>query len=433
MKNLFTFALILLLFRLSGQNTDSINKHILNGNELTLPDCQLLARLNYPLFKQKELLKNVSETRLKNLDINYLPVVNLNGQATVQSDVTKVPISMPGLNIPDVSKDMYKLTLDFNEMIYDGGLTRNQKKLENISNDVEQENIEVELDKIKEKVNQLYFSILILKESEEVIQLGIRELENKMANIESRIRNGTLPAINEDIINVEILKLKSQLGETVNSRKNAVKMLGIYMNLDLADSVKLLIPVCEKQTNDKHRKEFDLFDLQEKKLEISKSLIAVRTMPKFSAFVQLGYGRPGLNMLSNEFDPFAIAGIRLSWNIWNWNLNKNDIRLLNYQKILVDNQRELFKKNQDLLGEKYQSEIDRLAALVSTDREIVALRTKIMVAAASQLSNGSMTSTEYITEQNASLQASLNLKSHELQYIKAMVDYLNHFNWLYLH
>lgn len=437
MKKYLTIALVLALFKVTGQNMDSaefmlkrdsMGTNLLSGRPLTLSFCQEQARLNYPLYAQKDLLKNMMEARIKNLDINYLPQINLNGQATIQSEVTKIPIEIPGLDIPEVPKDMYKLTLDINQVIYDGGMTRRQKKLESVSNEVDQQNVETELDKLKEKVNQLYFTILVLYESEKVIQLGISEMENKLSGIQSGIKNGVLPAINEQIFRVEILKLNSQLAETVISRKNAVKMLGIYMNTDLPDSVNLAVPVPGTPAVNSVRGEYKLFDLQKKKLDISKLLVSVRTMPKFYAFVQLGYGRPGLNMLSNNFDPFAMAGIKLSWNLWNWNQKENDLALLNYQKDLIDNQREIFDKALKVAGEKYAAEIERLEELVRTDREIVALKANILAAAASQFANGTMTATEFVTEKNSELQARLNLKCHEIQYIKAVVDYQNHYN-----
>ena len=167
-----------------------------------------------------------------------------------------------------------------------------------------------------------------------------------------------------------------------------------------------------------------VFDLQILKLKKSESLLGVKTMPKLAAFGQLGYGKPGLNMLSNEFDSFYMFGAKLNWNFWNWNQNKREKQILELQSDVLNTQKELFNRNLKILMEKNINDMNKYDELILQDQQIIALREKIVQTASSQLENGTITATEYLTELNAKVQAELNLKTHTLQQLKAKVDYL---------
>jgi outer membrane protein TolC len=384
-----------------------------------------LAIENYPIIKQKALLENSLELKLKNQNTNYLPQLYLNGQASYQSAVTEIPIHIPGIAIPEPYKDNYKITLDINQSIYDGGYTKKQKEIDKANLNTEKQNIEVDLYKIKERINQLYFSILLYQENEKILVLSQSEIKSKLSKIESGVRNGISIESNANVLKSEILKIDQQLIEIQYLKSSYLEMIGEYINKKLPTNTILPLPIIPSASGfDLQRQELKLFDFQKEKITASKSLISSKTMPKLNAFAQLGYGRPGLNMFLNDFDKFYIVGAKLSWNIWNWNSTKNEKGMLDIQSQIIDNQKEIFIKNVKVNYYKDLAEVQKYDEILKKDAEIIDLKTKIKETASLQLENGVISATDYVTEVNAEAQAKLNQQFHSIQKESAKINYL---------
>lgn len=396
------------------------------GDTLTLDFCQQKALENYPVLKQKELLNTASEITVSDFAKTYLPQLSLNGQTTYQSETTEIPINIPGMEIPSLYNDMYKVTFDVTQMIYDGGLVSAQKKLEIASLQAELQSVESELYKLKEKINTIYFAIIILQEEKNLLKLLKRDVQNKLAKIESGIKNGTLLESNALVLKAEIIKINQQITEIDYSITSGYKMLGDYLNITVSDSAKLKLPdIAAVFTDyDNVRPEVKAFELQEQKLDISKDLLDCKLVPKVAAFGQLGYGRPGLNMLSNSFDAFYIVGAKVSWTLWDWSETKNEKKLLDLQKQLLETKKETFNQGIKILMEKSITDIAKYEDLIESDNEIIDIREKIVKTTESQLENGTITATEYLTELNNLSQSKVNLQSHKMELIEAKIDYL---------
>jgi outer membrane protein TolC len=401
-----------------GQNSDTT---------LNLEYCQIQAISNYPLIKQKELLKSSTEYKIKNLNVNYLPQLNLNGQATYQSDVTKIPINIPGIKIPEINKDSYKLTLDVNQIVYDGGLTRYQKNIEKTGLLLDEQNLEIELYKVKDRVNQLYFSIILFQKNEELLRVMQTEINSKLAKMEAAIKGGIALENNADILKAELIKIDQQLIEIIAGKTANLQMLGELINKPIGEKTKFILPEPIVNISDtlNNRLEFKAFDLQKDKIYQTKNLSISKLLPRVSVFGQAGYGRPGLNMFSNTFDTYYMVGAKLSWNLWNWNQSKNEKRVLDIQSSIVDSQKELFDMNLKMTTYKDNADIQKFMALIEKDNEIIILKTKIAKNASYQLDNGIITATEYTTELNSELQAKLNMELHKIQLILSKINYLN--------
>jgi outer membrane protein TolC len=396
------------------------------SDTVTLDFCQKKALENYPLIKQKDLLNKASEIKLFNIGKTYLPQLSLNGQATYQSAVTEIPIHIPGIEIASLYKDMYKATFDITQVIYDGGLTSKQKKLEEISLKSDLQDVETELYKIKDKVNTIYFNIVALQENKKLLLLLNADIKSKLKKIESCVDYGTLLESNANVLKAEIIKIDEQVIELESGIESGFKMLGDYVNLDLPEETQLKLPdtLLNNTDYDNARPELKAFDLKKEELDISKSLLDVKLMPKVAAFGQVGYGRPGLNMLSNTFDPFYLVGVKASWTIWDWSQSKNEKQLLDIKSDVITTQKDAFSQAVKILLEKNISDIQKYKDLLVKDKEVIALREKIVTAFASQLENGVITSTEYLTELNAKAQAEVNMEYHKILLSKAQVDYL---------
>lgn len=397
------------------------------GETVITPDyCYKRALATYPLTRQAELYNRIHELQINTLKAGNLPQVTLNGQASYQSDVTELPIHLPNISIPTMDPDMYKATLDFSQVIYSGGSFERQTEVEDINLKLNQQNLETELYKLKERINQYFISILLLEEGNKLNNLLRDDLSAKLSRLESGVRNGTTLQSNADIIRAEIIKTDQRLIESRFNREAAIKMLSelISDTLSVNSVFELPDPVANTSLFSNNRPEYQIFNMQLSRFDIQKKLVDTRLRPKIAGFATLGYGRPGLNALLNEFDSYYIFGARLTWNIWNWNQTRNDRNVLDLQAGITQTQKETFDKNVSVTVQQYIADINKFEQLIKADLQIISLRESITKSASSQLDNGVITSTDYLQEFNAEMQARLNLATHKVQLKQARINYL---------
>jgi outer membrane protein TolC len=400
------------------------------SDTLTLYDCYRQAEKTYPLARQTVMLEKSNELKIQNLNKNWLPQMNLNGSASLQSDVTELKLNLPPqfsfIQFPTINKDMYKVTVDVNQSIYDGNITGYQKKLETFNLQSDQKSIQVELYQLKARINQAYFSIFLYQQNEELLNSTKNQLESKLREVQSAVANGAMLSSNADALQAELMKVDQQLIESRTDRTTAFRVLSELTSSTIPDNSRLVLPRVQisSTTFEDKRPELQLFDIQLMKTGVMKEMVNTRWNPKFYAFGQAGYGRPGLNMLSNDFSPWWIVGARLTWNIWNWNLSKNEKKIWEIQGDIIGTQKETFEKNLRIEAGGGLAEIEKLGELLQKDEEIISLRTRITRTASSQLDNGIITSSDYIARLNEETQATLALEMHRIQLVKAKIAYL---------
>jgi len=396
---------------------------------VTLDYCYNQAEKNWPISQQKDLLNNSSDLKIRNLNKNWLPQLNLNGSGTLQSDVTQLSVSpAPGINFqsPEISKDWYKLTLDINQSIYDGNITSYQKKLESYNLRIDQKNVQVDLYAIKERINQVYFSIFLTRQSEEILKTNLTMLDTTLKEMESGVKNGIQLATNADALRAEIIRTGQQISKLQSDMTTAFKILSDLISVTIPESSYLALPDIRltNLTYENKRLEVELFDIQQGRVGLMKNMVTTKWNPKFYAFGQLGYGRPGFNLLSNDFSTFWIFGAKLSWNFFNWNQNRNEKKILDIQKEIIRTQKETFDKNIRVTADKESGEILKIAGILQQDKEIIALRMKITKTASVQLDNGVITSSDFIDRLNEETQARLSFELDKIQLEQAKISYL---------
>jgi len=393
---------------------------------LTLEECLEKSALNHPVRDQADYLAASGAMKIRNLNRHYLPEFTINGNIHYQSDVTEVPIRIPQFEFEALSKDWYKISLDASQVIWDGGITRRSKEVEELENMIGLQNVGIEIYRMRERVITAYFNILALQEQKALLELHLETLQSKLNEVESGIRHGAVLASNADILKAEMLKMDQKLAENELNIVLAYKILSILTNEEITVDTDLEMPVQDTYmtAGGQDRLEYGLFSLQEQKAESMKKVVSSRLMPRFMAYGQAGYGRPGFDMLKNEFDDFYMIGARMSWNFWDWNKGRNEKSILDLNRNIIQSNRDLFSQNISIELERKQAEVLRYRKLIEKDEEIAALRAGIAKTYASRLANGVITATEYITELNAETEALLNLKIHQVQLVKAQYDYL---------
>ncbi|WP_439882709.1 TolC family protein [Pontibacter sp. MBLB2868] len=392
---------------------------------LTLEQAQEQAQQNYPVTRQRDLVRLTEQYTLENLNKGYFPQLSVNGQATYQSEVTQLSIPLPGVEGPQLSKDQYKITADVSQVLFDGGLIRQQKKVQQLNTAVESQKVEVELYKLRERINQLYLGVLLLDEQLDQVKLVSEDLQTGINKVEAQVQNGVSFRSNLYLLQAELLKNTQRQSELQASRRALVQTLGLFLNQSLPDEVVLAAPAAYEvpDTTAIQRPELKLYAQQQSLLEQQNKLLLARNLPKTSLFGQGGYGRPGLNFLQNQFDWWYLAGVRLNWSISNFYTYSNDKALIDVNQEMTEVQRQTFLLNTRAQLTQQAAEILKLQQMVATDREIVTLREKVKAAAKAQLENGVITANDYLREVYAEDQARQALLLHQLQLLQAQLNY----------
>lgn len=386
---------------------------------LTLDECYQLSRQNYPLVKQRELIVKSKEYSVQNASKGYLPQININGQTTYQSAVTEIPIKIPGITIPQLSKDQYKIYGEISQPLYDGGMTREQKKIQEANGILEEQKLETELYKLKERVNQLYFGVLLIDEQLKLTELIRSDIQNGIKKTEAAIANGTAFRMNADILRAELLKTDQKTTELKANRKGFTDMLSLFIAQPVDESTVLAKPNAISLSPTISRPELQVYDLQSKTILIQDELLKAKNRPRFNAFIQGGYGRPALNFLSNSFEPYYIGGLRLSWSLTGLYTLKKERELLDVSRRNIELQKELFLFNTDYALKQQSAEVRKLQTLLSNDEQIIQLRSGIKKTATAQLENGVISTNDFLRELNAEDQARENKLLHEIQLLMA--------------
>lgn len=387
---------------------------------LTIEQCYDLAKANYPLIKQIALLEKSENFNLESAIKGNFPQLSFAGQATYQSDVTSIKI--PGVNTPTLSKDQYKIYGELYQPLTEFNNVKTYKELIKANTVIEKEKIAIELYKIKERINQIYFSILLIEAQLEQSLLLKKDIEANSKKIAAAVKNGTSTKMNGDLLLAESLKIDQRMVELQANRTAFVLMLAKFIHQNLADDIKLLMPTSATTESGINRPELRLFVAQQSALKVQEQQVKNRMLPKAGLFLQGGYGRPALNLLNNNFDTYYIGGLRFNWNLNSFYTAKNDKALLGQNAEIIAIQKENFLFNTQLLSAQQSTETKKYQDLISTDNEIIVLRSRIKNTASKQLENGIITPLDFITFLNAEDQAKQNLLLHQIQLIQAQYN-----------
>jgi len=406
----------------------------LNAQSLTIETCQEKAKANYPLVKQYGLIEQTSQFNISNANKGYLPQLSLSAKATYQSAVTQIPAVLGqklGVALPSLAKDQYQAVLEASQVIWDGGVISSQKKSTYAGTEVEKQKLEVDLYALKDRVNQLFFGLLLLNEQLKQNDILKNDLVTNYNRLDAYKQNGIANQADIDAVHVEQLNADQREEDLKSTRKTYSMMLSALTGLIISDQTELTKPEADlsilKDTMNR-RPEISLFDAQNKLYESQKSLVNAGNLPKLGAFVQGGYGQPGLNMFTIGFSPFYIGGLRLSWNISGLYSQKNNINKLEISRKSVDIQKETFLFNNRLITKQQQNEIIKLQSTISNDDEIIRLRENIKKAATAKMENGTASVSDLIREINAENQARQLKSLHEIQLLMTVYQLKNNSN-----
>lgn len=408
-----TLSLLLLAVGLAGTRAQ------------TLDQCQQAAEKNYPLIRQFDLIRQTTDLNVKNISKAWLPQVSASAQATLQSDVTAFPEQVQtlyrqvGIDMKGLGKDQYRLGINLTQAIYDGGAVRNQKNIAKRAGEVEEAQTEVTLYAVRQRVNEMYFALLLLDEQIR-LQSDLQELlQSNEDKLSAMFKRGT--AAESDFLSVkaERLNVAQGLTDLQARRATTARMLSTFCGIDVTSPIK---PAATMPAEAGLRPELRLIDSQIRLADTQEKALRSALLPRLDAFAQGFYGYPGYNlfedMMSRRWSTGGMIGARISWNIGALYTLKNDKAKLQLVRQSAENSRNVFLWNNNLQQIQQNEDILRYRRLMADDEDIIALRASVRRAAESKLQHGIIDAPDLVREINAENAARLQQSIHEIEMLK---------------
>jgi len=323
LKKLLVISCWLLTGSCFGQSSKTIN----------LEQCWKLAKDQYPLIKQRDLIEKTKDYSIENAAKGYYPQVNFNGQGTYQSAVTTIPLSgLPkpfnDLSFPTISKEQFNVHGEVDQTIYDGGLIKQQKQSDAASADMQQQNLEVQLYVLKDRINQIYFGTLLIDDQVKQNDLTQNDIQSSIDKMQQGVKNGTATTSSVADLQADLLQQQQNKIQLLASRKAYLDMLGVFTNQQFDTNTVLEIPISVTPSDSIKRPELSFYDFQKKNDDVQEKILNASNRPKFGYFFQGGYALPGLDGFDISPAWYYITGFRLSWSLGGYYTLKNQKQIL---------------------------------------------------------------------------------------------------------
>lgn len=406
-----------------------------NAQTLTIERCVMLARENYPLIAQYGLLEKISEVNISNISKGWLPQGSASGQISWQNDVAALPelltgmLTQNGINYPGLDKTQYRIGIDITQQIWDGGKIQANKQAIKTSTDVKKASLDVQLYDVEGRVEELYFSILLLNKYIRRADKTIALIDSTLIQAKSMFANGVAMKSDCDQIEAKLLATQQQKIQLCSNYVSLTRILELFIGEPIGQR-DLVIPAAEiTEQQSESCPQTQLFESRLNNIRASELGIKASQMPTVGAFASGYYGYPGYNMFKNmqsrDMSFNFMAGVKVAWNFGSLYTRKNDLNKLELQRKEIETERTTFNFNNNIAILESIGQIDALRDMMRNDEKIVELRQNVLNAAQSQLRNGVIDSTTLLTKITDEELAENDLAQHRLELIKA-IHKLNH-------
>lgn len=394
--------------------------------------CKEMAREHYPLIRRYGLIEQSRDYTLSNAARAWLPQVTLSGQATLQSDVVSWPeefesmLAMQGLDMPGIRRDQYKMQIDVQQTLWDGGKSRTDRAIAESEAAQERMSTEVELYAVDSRVEDIYFGILLMQEQQRQIGEMMQRLQTNLDHMNVLVENGMVMQADADAVEVQLLTQRQSIGQVETRLQSFRRILGLFIGEELGEA-PLPMPVAEEPVGyGSERPELRLMDAQMALLQAREQMVDVSLAPRVALFAQGYYGYPGLNMFENmvshRWTLNGIVGVRMNWNISSLYTSKTSRRQLQNARDNVMLQREVFAFNSRLQAEQESAEVRRIREAIADDDRIVALRSRVREAAEARLQEGMIDTHDLLGTISDETSAKIARSTHQIELVKAIYD-----------
>ena len=406
----------------------------------TLEECQQAAEKNYPQIRQYGLIEKTTQLTVANIQKVWLPQVSASAQATYQSDVTAWPDDMKtmmsgmGIDMKGLKKDQYRVGIDVQQTIYDGGVIGSQKRIALEQGKVEAAQNEVNMYHVRKRVNEMYFGLLLIDEQIKLNTYLQTLLAGNERKLESMTKRGTAAESDLQSVKAERLNAIQKATELASQRQMLQRMLSTLCGIEISNIQKPqvkadgggLMSEGGGLMAENRRPELKALDAQISVLNAQEKALNAALMPKVGVFAQGYYGYPGLNMfedmMRHKWSLNGIIGARVTWNIGALYTRKSDKAKLQLQRDMTENNREVFLFNNNLEQIEQHENIERYQKQMAQDGEIITLRQAVRKAAESKLAHGIIDVNDLVREINQEHAACVQQSMHEIEMLKEIYD-----------
>lgn len=398
--------------------------------QVTIEQCVNLAQENYPLIKKYNLLNSLNEINLSDINKSWLPQINVYAQGNVQNATPSFPDRLSGMlkqmgtGISGLNEWQYKIGADLNQTIWDGGSSKARREIERTQHAEKQAALDVQLYAVKERVESLFFGILLIDEQAKQIKASIDLLQDNLQKLRSMLKNGIAMQCDADMVEAQYLATSQQLIQARSMAESYRRLLEIYIGESLAGRELIMPDAVIPGDLVPNRPEQKLFNAQLLANDALRNNITSSIMPQIGLFAQAYYGYPGYdyfeNMMNRNPSFNILAGVKISWNIGAFYTKKNSSQKLKLAAGEISADRETFLFNTSLETQSQVDNINELKAVIKEDGRIVELRANVRRAAESQLDNGTIDATALLTKITDEKQARLNAAYHEIQLLQSI-------------
>lgn len=414
---------ILLILILAGLNLFSQNTQI-----IYLDSCINQSIANFKIADKDENASQISILQHKLSKIAYLPNLKMEAIATYQSAALKINLPIPNLYLPSVPLDQYKTYVEVNQLLFDGGTNAINSKMADIVLQISNAQNQIQTNEIRNNVAKTFYYLLILQKQLEIIGVQLELLDEQMKYVNSGVENQSLPPVNRDILKVEILRVQQSLNGTKALFEAAFEIMTFYTgNIIKSDSKFELIESDTVFSDSANNPKVDILEYQKRQNELLSQQLLKNRYPKIMAFGQFGIGRPGLNMLSDSFDPYYYVGIKFSWQIYDWHNASNNVKINNLKNQNIDIDLNNLEIADNIKKVNIKAQIISLTSQLQNDKDILNLSENIVKTYSSQLKNGYISMNDYILQLNKLTQAKMLLELHQIQLYQLKFELENPF------
>ena len=395
----------------------------------TLDECQQAAERNYPLIKRMDLIRQTTDLNVGNIQKGWLPQLSVMAQSTYQSDVTAFPDQMQalykqmGISMEGLRKDQYRVGIDVQQLVFDGGAIRNQKEMARLQGVVESAQNEVSMYSVRQRVNEMYFALLLLDEQillNKDLQALLNGNEKKLASL---YKKGTAAEVDYLNVKAERLNVEQQMTSLQSQRQTVARMLSVFCGIEVK---KLVKPEVVGTSTENNRPELRLIDSQIRLANAQERALHSALLPRLGVFASGFYGYPGYNMFEDmmhrKWSLNGMVGARLTWNIGAFYTHKSDKAKLKLMRQSAENSREVFLFNNNLEQIRQDENISRYRKLMAEDEEIISIRSSIRKAAESKLAHGIIDVNDLVREINAENATRVQRSVHEIEMLKEIYN-----------
>lgn len=392
----------------------------------TLDECLTAAEQNYPLVKQYGLIGQTADLTVENIGKGWLPQITASAKASIQNRVVTLPDALTSMMVADykgLRKDQYSVGVDITQTVYDGGAIESGKEAARRQAEAETAQNDVDLYAVSQRVNELYFGVLLVDEKIRLSDDYVALLQSNEKKLESMSRRGTASESDYLGVKAERIGVEQQRGELVSQRRQLLRLLSAFCGKEIAE---VTMPAEPALTGENFRPELRLIDSRMRLLEANERQLDAAVRPRLSVFASGYYGYPSLDayrdMFSHNWTLNGMIGAKLTWNISAFYTRKNDKAKLNLQRQALENSRDVFLFNNNLEQISQDENVARYDDMLKTDKEIVSLRGSVRKAAESKLAHGIIDVNDLLRDINSENAAKVQLSTHQIERLKQLWD-----------